>query len=213
MFVPLMRSLENTRQHLGPTVTPRQLSACLRKTLKSQNIKLVTRRSKMVDLDHITIGGLYDPEDDKSGTCPIEIAVVFHPEQKEITVKKLNWRRVSFDLAECIGHELVHQQQHRARKYKAGKEYRTTDPDQEYLGSADEIEAYGFTIAAELAELHNKFVLDETVNEVLMYKVYSSTFDKGHSVVLKLQKQISKYLRRLEVEYNDKTNSRKPRSR
>lgn len=213
MFVPLMRSLENTRQHLGPTVTPRQLSACLRKTLKSQNIKLITKRSNVVDLDHVTIGGLYDPEDDKSGTCPIEIAIVFNPAQELINTEKLDWHRVSFDVAECIGHELVHQRQHRARNYKEGARFRTTDPEQEYLGSADEIEAYGFTIAAELAEMHGKFCLDSTLDNILMYKVYTTTFDPSHSVVLKLQKQISKYLRQLEVEYNDETNSRRARSR
>jgi hypothetical protein len=118
---------------------------------------------------------------------------------------------VCFDIAECIGHEFVHREQHK-RKKKVYR-YRSQDTDaekredQQYMGSSDEIEAYGFSIAAELAELHNCFELDETkLNEVLMYRVYSSTFDTDQSVVLKLQKQISKYLRRLEIEY-DKTNS------
>jgi hypothetical protein len=126
----------------------------------------------------------------------------------------LDWPRLSLDLAECIGHELVHRAQQQ-RKRRPSVRYRSQelDPqkkhDQEYLGSAEEIEAYGYSIAAELVVKHNCFTLEKScLDQIVMHSVYVNTFDNDESIVLKLHKQISKYLRRLEVDYNDKTNSR-----
>jgi len=211
MFLALLERLLKLQQ-LSQVIPASELTDIIRKGIKIPQVRLYTRRSPVVDFDTVSIGGLYDNYLDREGEPCIELSIVYHPDQQHIDLAKLNWGQVCFDVAECVGHEFVHREQHqrkkRVRKYKSQDTDSAKREEQEYLGASDEIEAYGFTIAAELAERHNCFELDQDkLNEVLMYKVYSSTFDTDQSVVLKLHKQISKYLRRLEIEY-DKTNSR-----
>lgn len=211
MFLALLQRLMKLQQP-GQVILASELTDILRKGIKIPQVRLYTRRSPGVDLDTVSIGGAYDADLDNEGEPCIEVLVIYHPDQQHIDISKLNWRRVCFDIAECVGHEFVHREQHKRKKKVRRYRSRDTDADkredQQYMGASDEIEAYGFSIAAELAEMHNCFELDESkLNEVLMYRVYSSTFDTDQSVVLKLHKQISKYLRRLEIEY-DKTNSR-----
>lgn len=213
MFVALMQRLMKLQQP-GQVIPTTELTDIIRKGIKLPQVRLYTRRSPGVDYDTVSIGGIYDQHLDQEGEPCVELSIIYHPDQQHIDTTKLDWRRVCLDVAECVGHEFVHRDQHKrkkkVRKYKSRDTDSTKREEQEYLGSSEEIEAYGFTIAAELAELHQCFELNESkLNEVLMYRVYSSTFDTDQSVVLKLHKQISKYLRRLEVEYNDKTNSRR----
>jgi hypothetical protein len=210
MFLALLTRLLKLQQP-SQVIPASELTDIIRKGIKIPQVRLYTRRSPGVDFDTVSIGGAYDADLDQEGDPCIEILVIYHPDQQHIDLAKLNWRRVCFDVAECVGHEFVHREQHRRKKRVYRYQSQDTDAekreDQQYMGSSDEIEAYGFSIAAELVEFHNCFELNETkLNEVLMYRVYSSTFDTDQSVVLKLQKQISKYLRRLEIEY-DKTNS------
>lgn len=205
-------------QQPGQVIQTTELTDIIRKGIKLPQVRLYTRRSPGVDLGCVSVGGIYDAEDDKEGDPCIEISIIYHPDQQHIDTSKLNWHRLCLEVAECVGHEFVHRDQHKRKKKVRKYKSRDLDPskreEQEYMGSSDEIEAYGFSIASELAEMHKCFELDMLkLEQVFMYKVYSSTFDTDQSVVLKLQKQISKYLRRLEVEYNDKTNSRRPRSR
>lgn len=216
MFLTLLERLLKLQQP-SRVVTVSELTDIIRKGVKIPQVRLYTRRSPGVDYDTVNIGGTYESHLDQEGEPCIEISVIYHPEQQHIDLGKLNWGQVCFDVAECVGHEFVHRDQYKRkkklRKYKSQDTDSAKRDEQEYLGGSDEIEAYGFTIAAELAERHDCFELDDAkLNEVLMYRVYSSTFDTDQSVVLKLHKQISKYLRRLEIEY-DKTNSRaRPRS-
>jgi hypothetical protein len=63
--------------------------------------------------------------------------------------------------------------------------------EQEYLGNEYEIEAYGFSIAAESSIKGLPF------EECTMTKVYKETFDNDPTVIVKLRKQFVKYLERL----------------
>lgn len=198
-------------QQPGQVILASELTDIFRKGIKIPQVRLYTRRSPGVDLDTVSIGGAYDADLDQDGDPCVEVFVIYNPDQQHINTSVLNWHRVCFDLAECVGHEFVHRTQNKRKKKIRKYVSRDTDAekrsDQQYMGGSDEIEAYGFSIAAELVEMHRCFELDEdTLNQVLMYRVYSSTFDTDQSVMLKLHKQISKYLRRLEIEY-DKTNS------
>jgi hypothetical protein len=211
MFLALLERLLKLQQP-SQVIPASELTDIIRKGIKIPQVRLYTRRSPGVDFDTVNVGGLYDSYSDREGEPCVELALIYHPDQQHIDLAKLNWGQVCFDVAECVGHEFVHRDQYRrkkkVRKYKSQDTDAEKREEQEYLGASDEIEAYGFTIAAELAEVHDCFELDHSkLNEVLMYRVYSSTFDTDQSVVLKLHKQISKYLRRLEIEY-DKTNSR-----
>lgn len=197
----------------GHVIAPSELTAWLRKYITDPDVQINTRRSANVDLGCAIVGGLYDSESEKEDLPCIEIYIAYHPDQQHLELSTFDWGRLCFDVAECIGHEQVHKDQQHRRKKKTFKQYASKETakekhnEQEYLGSTDEIEAYGFTIAAELAVKHNVFEVDDALlAQVFMWQVYTKTFDTDQSVLLKLRKQISKYLRRLEVDYNDKTN-------
>ena len=209
MLAALMQQLMQLKPSQSRVVAVTDLTALFRKHVNIPRVRLFTHRHAGVDFDTVSIGGHHDSDEDS-----IDIHVIYHPDQQHIDMATLDWPRLSLDLAECIGHELVHRAQQQ-RKRKPSTRYRSQDTDaqkrhdQEYLGSAEEIEAYGYSIAAELVVKHNTFTLDPVaLNQIVMYSVYVNTFDTDESIVLKLHKQISKYLRRLEVDYNDKTNSR-----
>ena len=216
MFVPLMYALSRLPRHQGP-IAPSELTAQLRSVVHEPTIRIFTRRDANVDLGQVCVHGVYDPHDDQMGDPCIEISLIYNSNQQHLTLGREQWQRLCFETAECIGHELVHRTQHRKRRYRPGREYRSRDLDpekkqeQQYLGSQDEIEAYAFSIAAELASMHGRFHVDcAELEQVVMYRVYTSTFDTDQSVVIKLKKQISKYLRRLEADYNDQQNSKRP---
>lgn len=219
MFVPLMYSLAQVPRHQGP-IAPSELTALFRGAIKHPQVRLSTKRSALVSFNQVSVGGDYDPEDDKLGDPCIQVYLLYHSSQQHLELNVSQWRRLCFDIAECIGHELVHRAQAKRRKYKLAREYLSRAhcshqrEEQQYLGSPDEIEAYGFSIAAELAAMHGCFSLEEIQqHNIMMYQVYTSTFDNDQSVVLKLQHQISKYLRRLEADYYDQQSSKRSTAR
>lgn len=215
MFVPLMYALAKVPRHQGP-IAPSELSALFRNAVKNPIIRIFTKRTQLVLNNQVCVGGLYDAEEDRLGNPCVEVYLLYNPDQQHVTLTKAQWQRLCFDIAECIGHELVHRAQAKRRKYKLARDYRSKDhcnlkrEEQEYLGSPDEIEAYGFSIAAELAAMHGSFNIDSPhMDNIVMWKVYQSTFDTDQSVVLKLQHQISKYLCRLEADYYDQQSSKR----
>jgi hypothetical protein len=215
MFVPLMYDLAKLPRHQGP-ITPSETTAHLRFAVNISGVRLITKRSLQVDPDQVIVHGYYDYDNDMCGEDHIFVSLAYNWNQLHICLDKLPWQRLCFDVAECVGHELVHRTQARRRDFKSGRQYKSQDLDtvlrkeQEYLGAADEIEAYGFSIAAEMAAMHGVFDADHLVKQDLdMYRVYSGTFIHDQSVILKLEKQISKYLRRLEADYYDQQNSKR----
>lgn len=210
-----MYSLARVPKHQGP-VSPSELTAKFRAVIDHPAIKITTQRSRLVLVDQVCVGGLYDPDHDQCGEPCVEVYLLYHPDQQHLVLTVAQWQRLCFEVAECIGHELVHRSQARRRKYKIARDYVSRDhckikrEEQEYLGSRDEIEAYGFSIAAELAAMYGSFDIDSPcMNDIVMWQVYQSSFDTDQSVVLKLKRQISKYLRRLEADYNDQQNSKR----
>jgi hypothetical protein len=218
-FLALMHALSAQRQ--SQPLAPSQLTACWRRVVEPHVIRLKTTRSYAVDPDTVVVGGTYDQEDEKLGLPCIEISLVYHPEQETIQLDDTHWTRACLDLAECIGHEQIHQEQAhrrgwRSRAYCSQAQDRRLREEQQYLGAGCEIDAYGFSIAAELCYLHGVFEpADSTLEQVFMYRVYRDTFAEDQSVLLELRKCISKYLCRLEVDYHDKTDPRviRPRTR
>jgi hypothetical protein len=147
----------------------------------------------------VVVSGLYDCWNESQGLPYIEIDVCYHPDQEYFFVDLIDWPRLAFDLAECVCHEWIHQQQHhsgrRYRRYSSHHPDPETRSEQEYLGSEDEIDAYGFSIAA-----------DSVVNETHwqdceMYQVYQRVFEHDPNIIVKLQKEIVKYLKRLEQDH------------
>ena len=210
-----MYSLARVPKHQGP-ISPRELTAKFRAVVNNPAIKITTQRSGLVLFDQVCVGGLYDPDNDQHREPCVEVYLLYHPDQQHLVLPLAQWQRLCFEVAECIGHELVHRAQARRRKYKIARNYVSRDhcnlkrEEQEYLGSRDEIEAYGFSIAAELAAMYGSFdIKSPCMENIVMWQVYQSSFDTDQSVVLKLKRQISKYLRRLEADYYDQQNSKR----
>lgn len=206
-------------QRQSQPLAPSQLTARWRRVVDPHVIRLKTSRSYAVDPDMVVIGGTYDSEDEKIGLPCIEISIIFNPLQEKIQLNDQQWNRTCLDIAECISHEQIHQEQANRRGWKS-RAYRSTatDPklkeEQQYLGTTCEIDAYGFSIAAELYYLHRTPAIDEsTLENIFMYQVYSDIFASDQSVLLELRNCISKYLCRLEVDYHDKTDPRVNRPR
>jgi len=186
-------------------VYPANLTKTLRKFIGTCDIKLKTRRDPKVDLDQVVVGGCYDPEEDQANFASITLYVIYSPNQKVILFKNLDWPQLCAELIECVGHEKIHQSQYRKRKFDIGSNIfisMSTDKDkrldQEYLGSPDEIEAYGFSIAAEVHLKYNPKALSKNyILESAIYRIYRNSFGAEHIVVNKLLKYADKYFKQL----------------
>ncbi len=202
-FIVLFIATYNKLLALGERVKGRSYSASdftrlIRRQFPATDFVLKTYRDFAVDPDQVIVAGLYDVWDDSEMLPSITLTLCYHPEQDNYFVDLINWKQLSFDIAECIGHELVHQDQQRNGRKPLLKRYasKSTDPgiksEQQYLGGEDEIEAYGFSIAAECA------VFKKPKEDCVMYQAYVDTFDNDTAVVLKLDQQVAQYLSRME---------------
>ncbi len=193
---------------LGSLTTSRmavtELTKKMRKVVGTDEIRLFTKRDSKVDKNDIVIGGLYDPFEDQAGLPSVSIYVTYSPKQKTIRFQDIDWPSISLCVVECIGHELVHQEQYRARDFDLGptffvsaKEDKALRENQEYLGSTDEIEAYGYSIAAEifLKECPEK-ISGKNVVKTALYKSYVEAFGANHIVVRHLLENVLKYYKR-----------------
>jgi hypothetical protein len=123
---------------------------------------------------------------------------------------------VCFEICEVIGHEYVHRDQRR-RKFR-NEHYACTlapgHPDrvqQIYHGEACEIEAYGYSIAAEVLVYYSGE--EEAAHLTETYQLYARLFETDQSVILKLDQYISKYLNKLKAVKDVKTTTTTRRSR
>lgn len=183
----------------GRNYTASNFTRLIRRQFPATDFSFRTQRDYAVDPDSVIVAGFYDPWDDKEMLPCIAVTLCYHPEQDLYFVDLLNWQQFSFDLAECIGHELVHRDQTRNGRKPKLKPYVSNNADQAYLGSEDEIEAYGFSIAAECS------VFGKTPEQTPMWKAYQETFDTDAKVLLKLKQQVQQYLERME-RINEQTN-------
>lgn len=176
-------------------VTASEFTSMIRRQFPAADFSFVTERSTLADPDMVVVSGTYDSDSDDEMLPAIEIILHYRPDQKFYYTHLFDWDHLAFDLAECAYHEMIHRDQYRDGIELA--EYRSTTDnfllveDQEYLGWEGEIEAYGFSIAAEAAIRGLEF------DQCTMTKVYKETFDNDPKVLLKLEQQFIKYLERL----------------
>lgn len=194
----------NTRR-----VTACDITRIIRRQFPAADYSFKTGRDTAVDPDMIVVSGLYDSFDDSENLPHTEIFLNYHPDQEYYFLHLIDWTQLSFDIAECIGHELVHRQQYQrrspGRRYHSCVDDTTKRDDQNYFGDTSEIEAYGFSIAAE-SMVHSK-----PYENCSMYKVYQKTFDTDPGILVKLEKEILKYIKQLEHQY-EQTNRTRSRS-
>jgi len=189
----------------GRQFTASELTRIIRRQFPATDFSFRTQRDSAVDPDMIVVAGIYDCFNDSQDLPSIEITLCYHPDQKLYFTDIVDWESLAFDLAECICHELIHRQQYRSRQYFSPYISEVQDPhlraEQEYLGDGAEIDAYGFSIAAE------SIVRGCIYQECVMYGVYQTTFDNDKNVIVQLEKEIQKYLNQLELN-NEQTNDR-----
>lgn len=186
------RLLVLKEKHQSRIFTAGDFTRLIRGQFPATDFSFCTRRDYAVDPDMIIVAGSYDSYYDRQRLPHTEITLCYHPEQKQYLGSRLNWEQISFDVAECIGHELVHRTQYKTKKPLAKYISHSSDIEkkyeQEYLGGDDEIEAYGFSIAVEAK------TFDKEYRSCTMYTIYENVFDNDHLVIVKLEQQIVKYL-------------------
>jgi hypothetical protein len=190
----------------GRQYSASELTRLIRRQFPATDFSFKTRRDSAVDPDMIVVAGMYDCYNDTQDLPSVEITLCYHPDQKWYFTDLIDWESLAFDLAECVCHELIHRQQFRSKQKFKPYESKVTDmhlqSEQEYLGDGAELDAYGFSIAAE------SIVRGCPYQDCVMYGVYKSTFDNDPLVVVKLEKEIQKYLNLLEL--NNEQNESKP---
>ena len=198
----LIQKIKDGRPRSGIMLTPGQVTDVVRRIVGSSHIKVLSKRSSVVDPDMICVGGFFDHQAEQDNEPCIELVLYYHPDQQHVDPANVDWDFLSFEIAETLGHEQVHRgQAHRKRKRIRGYVSKgKSKAEKEYLGNDDEIEAYGFSIAAEMLFLRNIAEIDDfRMGEIPVWNEYQYLFSDDQSVLLKLNRQILKYLRRLEV--------------
>jgi len=160
-----------------------EITQIIRRQFSATDYSFSTLRSSEVSKDTICVSGFYDNGE-------IELVLYYNPQQRIFKSKNIDWQRLVFDVAEVLTHELIHDYQDRTKQ--KFKKYKSDQFDQSYLGDESEIDAYAFSICAE------SLVYNRHYKKCSMYQVYRKTFDKDRSVIVKLEKEILKYLNRLE---------------
>lgn len=158
------------------------------------------------------VSGVYDPDLDEDDECCIELEICFPKRKKlfcfnESDLSREIWEYLVLDVVSILGHEFVHMNQFRNRDFRDGRNFRSTaksmviKESQEYFGIPDEVDAYAFTAAANMAHQLYKGEKVPTFKQTGVYQIYQNVFDKKHSVVIKLEKLTERYYKRLEKQY------------
>ena len=104
--------------------------------------------------NHIVVSGDYSHWGDHEEVSPIEIRIHTHPDIIKYPFGKKgykSWKQFVNDLSECIMHEHVHMAQFRLHKDKKVRQ-QTECSDYNYYADSDEVDAYAWTLASEIAD-------------------------------------------------------------
>lgn len=217
-FQLLKRLYDIYDRNAGRVVDSKTITNLIRRQIPFTDCKIVAVRTLGVASNALNVSGVYDPEADEFGKKPITIEIAF-PKSKEVfcfaddDLSKSHWSDLCIDFVNILGHEYMHLNQFRRREFRWCKEYRSNlkcpkkKEIQEYYGDPDEIDAYAFVAAADMAiacfssTRHKLPKLERT----RLYKTYVKYFDKDDPVVLKFTKLSNRYYKKLERQYHDTT--------
>lgn len=206
-FKALERIRSLSGNHAGKTFTPERFTHLLRMQFRDSQLRFVCQRDSKVTKKNFWIKGEYRPFEDEHDEPCVYIMLVFSPRCRKVSFHNYDWDSMSFHLADIITHEYLHQYYCRLRGYRHGRGYRqaTTlryqETMQDYLGCEDEILAHGFNVASEMV------VYNRPMEKTRTYQLYKKHFKQDLKVLLQLKKQAVKYIKRLELGY-EQTESR-----
>lgn len=187
----------------------------IRNAIPFSECKIIAVRTLGIATNSFEVSGLYDPEADEEGDKPILIEIAIPKRMDDFYfgpggVTRTHWSNFCVDFANILGHEYIHLNQFRRRNFKWCRAYKSyaskpvLKERQEYYGDPDEVDAYAFIAAAEIAIetlRPNKKAL-YPINKTRLYKTYVDAFDKQDPVVLKFVKLTNRYYKRLERQYD-----------
>ena len=168
--------------------------------------------AESIEIDHndIDFNAYYDSGLDENGDISIELYIITNPDNDFIILDNDEFNSITRRCADSIIHEVIHMKQSRSRGFLEVDDmaYCMVEDEQLesqlYLGSADEIHAYGYNIAYELldkGDLQTSLKKLEKVTSIKMEDsinlwAYVNTFGKevDHPVLKRLIKRIYKSL-------------------
>jgi hypothetical protein len=208
---------------IAPNVVDKLLTPFEFHSIVTQHLKkyIPVRVRKIFDTSigksGVCIGGTYHSEYDRERKKCIEVVFEYRDKIEKIKITNKQFLRICNLIADAILHEIMHMRQFRRRKFKTVPDYNSNAKkasvreEQNYLGCADEIDAYGFNIACELTE---KFKGDKIAiikylgtNKKDMrrkydtWKMYLKAFDyeHEHKIIKRLKLKVIMYLDRAKV--------------
>jgi hypothetical protein len=202
----------------GKVVDHKTILRRIKRAIPFTECKIVGYQTLSVATNSFDVSGMYDPEQDEFDICPIEIEIGF-PKRKENfefsedDFSRLHWSNFILDFLSILGHEFVHLQQFRRRNFSWPRMYVSKNKNprikeqQEYFGDPDEIDAYAYSAALEMAVSNftpNK-VNAGTISKTRIYITYTKLFKKNDPIVLKLEKHTKRYYKKLEQQYHATT--------
>jgi hypothetical protein len=199
-FTALERIKSLAVKHHGRAFTPEQFTHLIRMQFRDPQLRFVCVRDPELTRKNFTILGEYRPHEDSQGEPCVYITLNFGPRCRRVGFKNYDWDTMSFHLADIITHEYLHRYYCRRRGYQHGRGYRDklnsryNETMQDYLGCEDEIQAHAFNVASEMIVYNQHMVLTK------VYRMYNRYFRQDRKVMLKLEKQVNKYISRYRLE-------------
>jgi hypothetical protein len=200
MFFKALERIRNIAvKHSGKKYTPEGLTHLIRMQFRDPKLVFTTERDSRVEKNNFWIKGEYRPHEDSQDESCIYITLTYPTKQKIAYINQTDWDNMGFHVADVVTHEYIHQYYCRQRGYRHGRGYRTKlnsrygESMQDYLGCEDEILAHAFNIASEMV------VYNRAMTKTAVYKLYRRHFRQDRKVMLQLEKQVNKYINRLEL--------------
>jgi hypothetical protein len=199
MFFKAFERLKSTAvRHSGRTFTPEQFTHLIRMQFCDPQLRFNCVRSSELTKKTFWITAEYRPHEDSQDEACVYVTLTFGTRCRKITFTDYDWDSMSFHLADTITHEYLHRYYCRRRGYRHGRGYRDknnlrySDTMKDYLGCEDEILAYAFNIASEMIVYNRHMILTK------VYRMYRRNFRQDRKVMLQLEKQVDKYIKRWE---------------
>lgn len=198
-FQALERIKSLATRYSGRTFTPEQFTHLIRMQFRDPQLRFNCHRDRELTGRNFWIKGEYRPHEDEHNEPCVFITLVFSPRCRKISFTNYDWDTMSFHLADIVTHEYLHRYYCRRRGYRHGPGYRSrtnhryNETMRDYLGCEDEILAHAFNVASEMV------VYNRAMTKTSVYKLYRRYFRQDRKVMLQLQKQVNKYINRLEL--------------